>query len=253
MFGIKGWQKAPWAGVIAGILLLSGLAGCGGDTEKPKLETLEERVAYGIGLRIGQDFRAREFPVDAEVVVRGLRDGLAAKPPLLSDQEIQEALTALQKELNERQQQNRQSLAEKNLIESRNFLSRKAKEIGVQTLPSGLLYQVLRPGKGNIPGPSDQVTVHYRGRLVDGTEFDNSYARNRPATFPVAGVIPGWREALQKMRPGGKWRIYLSPELAYGEQGAGTAIGPNVVLIYEIELLEIVRSEAKEIGTWNGR
>jgi FKBP-type peptidyl-prolyl cis-trans isomerase FklB len=172
-------------------------------------------------------------------VLRGLQDGLGEKPPLMSDQEIQEALNLLQQELNNRQQMSRQDLAKKNLEEGRDYLAQNGKKTGVEILPSGMQYQVLRAGEGKVPGPVDRVTVHYRGQLIDGTEFDSSYARNQPATFAVAGVIPGWREALQKMREGDKWRVFLPPDLAYGEKGAGSMIGPQAVLVFEIELLKV--------------
>ncbi|MEZ4598522.1 MAG: FKBP-type peptidyl-prolyl cis-trans isomerase [Syntrophotaleaceae bacterium] len=239
MTGIRALYCVCW--LMAGALLLLGSGGCDRKSAEPELNTLGDRVGYGIGLRLGQDFRGRQLDIDPAIVLRGLQDGLTDSKPLLSDQEIQEALNQLQQELSERQRQTRVDEAERNLQEGREFLVRKGKEAGVEKLPSGLHYQVLRQGEGEGPGPSDRVKVHYRGLFTDGREFDSSYARNQPVTFPVSGVIPGWQEALLNMKQGGHWRIFLPPELAYGEQGAGSTIGPNEVLVYEIELLEIER------------
>jgi FKBP-type peptidyl-prolyl cis-trans isomerase FklB len=239
MASFKGCGARVQASLILLGVLLFGLTAC---REKPKdveLHDLGDKVGYGIGLRIGRDFRARDFPLDPQIVLRGLQDGLGEKPPLMSDQEIQEALNLLQQELNNRQQMSRQDLAKKNLEDGRDYLAQNGKKTGVEILPSGMQYQVLRAGEGKVPGPVDRVTVHYRGQLIDGTEFDSSYARNQPATFAVAGVIPGWREALQKMREGDKWRVFLPPDLAYGEKGAGSMIGPQAVLVFEIELLKV--------------
>jgi FKBP-type peptidyl-prolyl cis-trans isomerase FklB len=204
-----------------------------------QLKKLEDRVGYGIGLRIGRDFRTQEVDIDPKVLLKGVEDGLSGAAPLLSEEEIQKALTALQAELNQRQEKRRKALEEQNLRAGKAFLEQNGKKAEVVTLPSGLQYQVLRRGEGKIPGQNDRVTVHYRGRLIDGTEFDSSYARNKPATFPVAGVIPGWSEALQRMPVGSQWRIFLPPDLAYGSQGAGSMIGPEAVLIFDIELLGI--------------
>jgi FKBP-type peptidyl-prolyl cis-trans isomerase FklB len=226
-------------GLTVGAILLCLLAACSEEPREVELESLTDRVGYGIGLRIGRDFRAQQVAIDPRVLLKGVEDGLSGAAPLLSEEEIQQALTALQAELNERQKKRRQTLAEENRRAGQAFLEQNGKKAGVVTLPSGLQYQVLRPGEGKTPNQNDRVTVHYRGRLVDGTEFDSSYARNKPATFPVAGVIPGWSEALQRMPAGAQWRICLPPDLAYGSQGAGPMIGPEAVLIFEIELLSV--------------
>jgi FKBP-type peptidyl-prolyl cis-trans isomerase FklB len=224
-------------GLIFGALMLSFLAACTEAPQEVQLESLQDRVGYGIGLRIGRDFRTQGVAIDPKVLLKGVEDGLSGAAPLLSDEEIQKALTAMQAELNQRQEKRRKALGEESLRAGQVFLERNGKKEGVVTLPSGLQYQVLRQGEGVIPGQNDRVTVHYRGRLIDGTEFDSSYARSKPATFPVAGVISGWSEALQRMPVGSQWRIFLPPDLAYGSQGAGSMIGPNAVLIFDIELL----------------
>ncbi len=228
-----------FGGLIVGAAVLCCLVACTEEPQDVQLKSLEDQVGYGIGLRIGRDFRTQGVAIDPKVLLKGVEDGLSGAPPLLSDEEIQKALTALQAELNQRQEKRRKALAEENLRAGQAFLEQNGKKAGVVTLPSGLQYQVLRQGEGRIPGQNDRVTVHYRGRLIDGTEFDSSYARNKPATFPVAGVIPGWSEALRRMPVGSQWRIFLPPDLAYGSQGAGSMIGPNAVLIFDIELLGI--------------
>jgi FKBP-type peptidyl-prolyl cis-trans isomerase FklB len=139
----------------------------------------------------------------------------------------------------EKQAEEMMKLGEKNKAEGERFLAENAKEEGVKTLQSGLQYKVIAPGTGKTPKASDSVTTHYKGTLIDGTEFDSSYRRGQPATFPVSGVIPGWTEALQLMKEGARWRIFLPPSLAYGERGVGRDIGPNSTLIFEVELISI--------------
>jgi len=130
-------------------------------------------------------------------------------------------------------------MGEKNLKEGEAFLQENAKREGVVALPSGLQYEVIEEGTGKSPKPGDEVTVHYRGTLVDGTVFDSSYERGEPVTFPVEGVIPGWTEALQLMKEGAKWKLFIPPSLAYGERGAGQVIGPNATLLFEVELISV--------------
>lgn len=146
--------------------------------------------------------------------------------------------------INPSQQNSTQSIAEKNLMESQQYLEKNKQKPGVKTLPSGLQYEIVKEGKtkeegGKTPGPSDLATVHYKGTLIDGTEFDSSYSRGEPATFPVNAVIPGWTEALQLMTTGAKWILTIPPNLAYGAEGAGHKIGPNATLIFEVELLGV--------------
>jgi len=154
---------------------------------------------------------------------------------VLTDQEIRETMTAFQKDMMAK----RQALGEKNKKEGEAFLAENKKKPGVITLPSGLQYKILKAGTGKKPKPTDTVTVNYKGTLIDGTEFDSSYQRGKPATFPLSGIIPGWREALTLMQEGAKWEIYVPPNLAYGERSSGTVIGPNATLIFQIELVSI--------------
>jgi FKBP-type peptidyl-prolyl cis-trans isomerase FklB len=148
-------------------------------------------------------------------------------------------MTALQQEMQSRQSAGKGAMAEANKQEGEAFLAQNKNREGVTTLPSGLQYMVLQEGHGASPGPTDKVTTHYHGTLIDGTVFDSSYERGQPATFPVNGVISGWTEALQRMQEGAKWRLFLPANLAYGAQGAGEDIGPNATLIFDVELISV--------------
>ncbi|MBI3469389.1 MAG: FKBP-type peptidyl-prolyl cis-trans isomerase [Planctomycetes bacterium] len=206
-------------------------------TAAPK--TLKERVSYGIGLSIGKDMKRQAIDVDLAQLVSGLKDSLSDSKPLLTDAEIREAMGAFEKELKARQAERGRELAASNKKEGEAFLAENKKKQGVKTAASGLQYKVIKEGKGKVPKPADTVTVHYRGTLIDGTEFDSSYGRGEPASFPVNGVIKGWTEALQLMAVGSKWQLFIPANLAYGEKGAGTDIGPNAVLIFDVELIAI--------------
>ena len=171
----------------------------------------------------------------------GLKDALEGNKLVLSQAEMKQVYDAWQKKMRAKQAAKQAAEAAKNLAAGTAFLeANKAKE-GVKVLPSGLQYKVVKEGTGNIPTTKDKVKTHYRGTLIDGTEFDNSYKRNRPAEFPVTGVIKGWTEALQLMKEGAKWELYIPANLAYGERGTPGGIPANSTLIFEIELLEIVK------------
>jgi FKBP-type peptidyl-prolyl cis-trans isomerase FklB len=213
--------------------------GCTAADKTPKLETLMDKVSYSIGLNIGKDFKAQNIEVNPELLARGIKDAISDTKPLLTDEEIQEAIGSFQQERMAEAEEMAKAAGEKNRQEGESFLLENAKKEGVVTLPSGLQYKVIEEGTGKSPEPGDQVTVHYRGTLVDGTEFDSSYERGEPVTFPVGGVIPGWTEALQLMKEGAKWQLFIPPSLAYGEKGAGQVIGPNSTLIFDVELISI--------------
>jgi FKBP-type peptidyl-prolyl cis-trans isomerase FklB len=204
----------------------------------PDLTTPEARASYSLGHKIGSDFKAQQIVVDPDLLVRGLKDALNDKTPALTEEQRREALGALQKRVAGRQQMVKNQLADKNLWEGRAFLNKNRQKPGVISSATGLQYKIIEPGAGRRPGLQDRVTVHYRGRLLDGTEFDSSYKRGKPATFAVQGVIPGWTEALQMMKPGAKWQLFIPPELAYGKKGTPT-IEPNSTLIFDVELLEV--------------
>ena len=200
-----------------------------------KLEDEKSRRSYAIGLNVGRNIRGDGLELDLEILIRGVRDAMTGANPQLSDSELSKVMMGIEQEMIRRVQE----LAAKNLMEGRAFLAANKKKRGVITLESGLQYTVLKEGEGDSPKVSDTVTTHYHGTLIDGTVFDSSVERGRPATFGVGKVIRGWTEALQKMKVGDKWKLFIPNDLAYGPQGAGGAIGPNAVLVFEIELLSI--------------
>jgi len=204
------------------------------------LETQKEKVSYAVGINLGRGIHKEAVDVDPEVLARGLRDGLTDAKSQMTDEEVQATLTELQKQVTAHQQEVRQQAIEKNKKAGEAFLAANKEKPGVVTLPSGLQYKILQPGTGPKPTASDSVVCNYRGTLVDGTEFDSSFKRGQPATFPVGQVIKGWTEALQLMPVGSKWQLFIPPDLAYGERGTnGGPIGPNETLIFEVELVSI--------------
>ncbi len=223
-----------------GLALLSGPSLA---AEAPDLAGERQKLSYSIGYQVGGDFRRQGLEIDPELVVRGVMDAQAGSEPLMTPEEMRQTLTELAQQAAATAAQQREEQARKNLAEGETFLAANSEKDGVVTLPSGLQYQVLSEGEGDPPAATDTVTVQYRGTLIDGSEFDSSYGRGEPATFPLNRVIPGWTEGLQLMRPGAKYRLFVPPELAYGERGAGSKIGPNSALIFEIELLSVQPAE----------
>lgn len=205
----------------------------------PTLTTQKDKVSYALGMNLGVNLHRQSIEVDPTLLLQGLEDGLAGGKTQLSEDQARAALTELQNDIRKKQQEKMQQAGEANKKQGDAFLvANKGKE-GVVSLPSGLQYKVLSAGTGPKPTASDSVVCNYRGTLIDGTEFDSSYKRGQPATFPVGGVIKGWTEALQLMPVGSKWQLFVPSELAYGERGTGADIGPNAVLIFEVELLSI--------------
>jgi FKBP-type peptidyl-prolyl cis-trans isomerase FklB len=206
--------------------------------DAPDLQTPEARASYSLGFKIGNDFKLQGISVDADLLLQGFKDAMAEQTPALDEQQRRAALAELQKGTVAHQQMMKNELAEKNLWEGKAFLNKNRQQPGVISSISGLQYKVLNAGAGKRPTLQDTVTVHYRGRLLDGTEFDSSYKRGQPATFPVQGVIRGWTEALLMMKPGAKWQLFIPPDLAYGPNG-NHGIGPNATLIFDVELIEV--------------
>jgi FKBP-type peptidyl-prolyl cis-trans isomerase FklB len=206
-------------------------------------KTQKEKVSYAIGLNVGwsvsSNIHRESVDVDTDILMQGIRDVLAGGKTLMSDDEAKTILTALQADLQKKQEEKIQRLGEANKKEGDAFLAANKTKEGVVTLPSGLQYKILTQGTGPKPKASDSVVCNYKGTLIDGTEFDSSYKRGQPTTFPVDHVVKGWMEALQLMPVGSKWQLFVPPELAYGPGGRGPAIGPNATLIFEIELLSI--------------
>ncbi|ADB16645.1 peptidylprolyl isomerase FKBP-type [Pirellula staleyi DSM 6068] len=206
-----------------------------------QMKTVKEQASYAIGLNIGSDLKSEAAELDVEALVRGLKDSLAGAKPALSEEQIQAAMKVFVGELQAKAAEKAKGAADKNAKEGAAFLAANKTKQGVKTTASGLQYQVLKAGTGASPKATSTVKTHYHGTLIDGTVFDSSVDRGEPAQFPVNRVIPGWTEALQMMKVGDKWRLFLPSELAYGERGAGDDIGPNSVLVFEVELIDIVQ------------
>lgn len=223
------------------MLCLSWLSCAPGEKEAPKkeLKSPSEKLSYALGLDIGASLKRLETDIDLPSLVAGVQDTLDGREPLLTPQQVAEVKEEFFKKMREEGAQKARDLVEKNRKEGEAFLAENKEKEGVVTTASGLQYVVLTEGEGPRPKATDQVHVHYRGMLLDGTEFDSSYKRGQPVTFPVTGVIAGWTEALQLMRVGAKYRLFIPSNLGYGERGAGQRIGPNATLIFEVELLGI--------------
>ncbi|RMH59537.1 MAG: FKBP-type peptidyl-prolyl cis-trans isomerase [Zetaproteobacteria bacterium] len=240
-------MKKIWIALAATALL----AGCGGGKDAGKessagvaLDNENAKFSYAVGLDIGRSVAGLGNDVDQDALVAGIRDQLNGNKPKLSQEEAVKVQQAFFKKRAEKKAAERKAAGEKNKAEGEKFLAENAKRKGVHVTASGLQYEVLKQGDGPKPKPTDRVKVHYRGTFIDGTEFDSSYSRGQPAVFPLNGVIKGWTEGLQLMPVGSKYKFYLPANLAYGEQGAGNRIGPNKTLIFEVELLDIVKPDA---------
>lgn len=198
-----------------------------------------ERASYSLGMTIGEGMKHQALDLNADALAAGFKDAFTGGKTLLTDEQRRESLAAFQQQVMAKSKAERQVIAEKNKKAGEEFLQANKVKAGVKVLPSGLQYKVLAEGKGIQPKLHDQVTVNYKGTLIDGTVFDSSYKRGEPATFPVNEVIKAWTEALPLMRTGAKWELFVPAELAYGERGAGRDIPPNAVLIFEVELLSV--------------
>ena len=204
------------------------------------LTTSKQKASYAIGMNWGTGLHRQAIDVDTAALLQGMKDALAGGKTLLTEDEARTALMQLQKEMQEKQQAKAAAECEANKKEGDAFLAANKSKEGVVTLPSGLQYKILKEGSGPKPTATDSVVCNYKGTLINGTEFDSSYKRGEPATFPVTGVIKGWTEALQLMPVGSKWQLFIPSDLAYGARGTpGGPIGPNATLIFEVELLSI--------------
>ena len=229
-------MKARLMAVLALALFFSAVSLYAG--EEVTLKTQKDKLSYVIGVQVGKDLKNQSIDVDPALVNKGLQDSILGNKLLMTDQETKDFIAAYQKEKAAKVAEEKKKLGEKNKQEGDAFLAENKTKAGVKTLPSGMQYRVIKEGNGRTPKATDTVVTQYKGTLINGTEFDSSYRRNEPATFPVSGVIRGWTEALQLMKEGSKWQIVVPPELAYGEQGAGP-IGPNATLIFEVELVSV--------------
>ncbi len=203
------------------------------------LKTPKDKASYAIGMNIGKGLHKDSVDVDPAILLRGLKDGMAGGKTLLTDDEAKTAMVAIQADLRKKQEAKMAIVGDANKKEGDEFLAENKTKEGVVTLPSGLQYKILKEGTGPKPSASDSVVCNYKGTLIDNTEFDSSYKRGQPATFPVGQVIKGWTEVLQLMPVGSKWQVFVPSDLAYGPRAPGGTIGPNATLIFEIELLSI--------------
>jgi FKBP-type peptidyl-prolyl cis-trans isomerase FklB len=205
----------------------------------PELKDEKDKVSYSIGLDIGTTFKKQKMDINPDLIMAGMRDAMNGNKPLMTDEQVKETMTAYSKTMIEKQTAIAKEAGAANAAAGEKFLAENKTKEGVKVTPSGLQYKVLKEGSGDSPKETDTVVVNYRGTLIDGTEFDSSYKRNEPATFPVNRVIKGWTEALQLMKPGAKYQLFIPSALAYGERGAGQDIGPNQTLIFDVELLSV--------------
>ena len=249
---------------LAVVLTGAVLSGCGilGSSqqasmlEQAEMQNLRDSGSYAVGLQLAEEAReyAREFDANDTMLLKALQDALVDSTMQLSREEAERAFELYEEKRQEQEragesaveQNDEPTRAERNMERSKAFLKENIAKDGVKRTSTGLQYKVLRSGSGASPGASDRVKVHYRGKLIDGTVFDNSYKREKPATFGVNQVIKGWQEGLQRMKPGGKYRLFIPPRLAYGKGGAGEQIGPNQALIFTVELLEVMESGKKK-------
>ena len=201
--------------------------------KSPPLKDQKDKVSYSIGINIGSNLARQNVEINPDALIAGVKDGIAGKPQLTQDQ-IKEVMTAFEKDMQAKQK----AAGEKSAAEGAKFLEENKKKEGVKTTASGLQYKVIKEGTGAQPKATDTVTVNYRGTLIGGKEFDSSYKRGQPATFPLNGVIKGWTEGLQLMKTGAKYQLFVPPALAYGERAVGPDLPANSTLIFEIELLE---------------
>jgi len=225
----------------------TGTAAAKSETPSP-FGTQKDKSSYALGMNIAASLKRQPFELNPDILAQGLKDGMAGKT-LITEDEARATLMQLQAQVQSKQEEKMKLATENNKKEGEAFLATNKTKEGVVTLPSGLQYKILKAGTGPKPTASDTVVCNYKGTLINGTEFDSSYKRGEPATFPVSGVIKGWTEALQLMPVGSKWQLFIPSDMAYGTRGAGADIGPNATLIFEVELLSIQGKEAPQGAT----
>jgi len=228
-----------FAGLLSVFLLLSSGA-CQSQGGTPSLDTDDQKASYGIGHQMGSQIAPAESHLDLDAFMAGIRDGMAGAETAVPQDQLQVALQALNDAVRAEETVRREEAAETNAAEGATFLAENATKEGITVTESGLQYEVLREGDGATPGPEDRVSIHYKGTLLDGTQFDSSYDRGAPAEFGVNGVIEGFSEGLQLMPVGSHYRFFIPAEIGYGPSGSGRVIGPNATLVFEVEMLEIV-------------
>ena len=226
----KTFLAVPLLGLAYGVCIAA---------EPVKPTTENDKISYSVGYRLGGDFKRQNIEINPDMLIQGMKDAAGEGEPVMTEQEMMNVMTTMANRVKAEQMEKQKQQGADNLKAGEAFLAENAGKEGVTTLPSGLQYKVITSGAGKSPQKSDKVTVNYRGTLIDGTEFDSSYSRGKPATFGVGQVIPGWTEALQLMKEGDKWEIYIPSKLAYGERGAGGKIPSHSALIFEVELISV--------------
>jgi FKBP-type peptidyl-prolyl cis-trans isomerase FklB len=225
--------------ILAAVVLLSGSACARQTSTSADLKTDKDKASYAVGLNVGKNLAKESIDVDPAIVEQGIKDAMAGGKTLMTDEEVKAAMTALKATAQKNQEAKMAQAGGANKKEGDAFLAANKAKDGVVTLPSGLQYKILTAGTGAKPTAADTVICNYKGTLINGKEFDASSKHGGPATFPVSGVIKGWTEALQLMPVGSKWQLFIPPDLAYGQRGAGGDIGPGATLIFEVELVSI--------------
>ncbi len=214
--------------------------------DKAVFKDQKDKLSYSIGMNWGNSLKRDEIDVNLDQIIAGLRSGMAGKA-LLTETEMREVLTSFSQELQVKKTEKMKVAGEKNKGEGEKFLAENKTKEGVKTTPSGLQYKIIKDGSGPMPKLTDKVSTHYRGTLIDGTEFDSSYKRGQPISFGVANVIPGWTEALQMMKVGSHWQLFIPAERAYGERQMGQFIKPNSTLIFDLELLGVEKEKEASV------
>lgn len=223
--------------ILAACITIASCGNKGGGNVELKTNT--DSVSYAIGMNIGKDIKDQSLETNVDAIAMGIRDVVSGGEKKLNEAQVQACMTRLQADMMAKEKEKNANLGNANKTDGEKFLAENKSREGVRTTASGLQYKVIKEGTGPVPKATDVVVTHYRGTLINGKEFDSSFKRGQPAEFPVNGVIPGWTEALQLMKVGSKWQLFIPASLAYGERGAGSDIGPNATLIFDIELLQI--------------
>jgi len=241
--------------IIAGLLSLPSLGLAATSASTPAVTAVKaptsqtDKLSYTIGVDMGDSLKAQQLDINPDMLAQGIKDAIGGSTLLLTKQQMDQTLQDYQKAFLAQQQQKFAAMADQNAKTGAAFLAKNKTAAGVQTLGDGLQYKVIQAGNGASPGAEDTVTVDYEGTLVDGTVFDSTYKRGKPASFKVSQVIPGWQQALKMMKPGAEWMIYIPPQLAYGKQGVGGPIGPNETLIFKVQLISVNNAPATTPST----
>ncbi|MDF1881801.1 FKBP-type peptidyl-prolyl cis-trans isomerase [Sulfurimonas sp. MAG313] len=229
--------------VALSALVILGLSACNDEKalnkEMKTLTSFEDKAGYSIGVQVGKQLSPTKNTINIEALMMGVKDTLEGQKLQLSDEQMTTTMQEFKTKMQEDMAKKRKASLEINAKEGTAFLKKNKEKEGVVSLNSGLQYKIIKVGTGKTPKATDTVETNYKGTLINGTEFDSSYKRGQTASFPVNGVIKGWTEALQLMKEGSKWELYIPSSLAYGEQGAGQLIAPNSTLVFEIELIKV--------------